>query len=73
MLAPLTQRKEDKKATGRELVCALYEFIVNASIEEKLIGRHPCHAAAQKMKNRLIRVLLYHNQQRAPDKLNERI
>ncbi len=36
MLAPLMQRKEEKKATGRELVCSLYAFIVNASIEEKL-------------------------------------
>ncbi|MDE6919493.1 MAG: helicase-exonuclease AddAB subunit AddB, partial [Lachnospiraceae bacterium] len=27
MLAPLMQRKEEKKATGRELVCSLYAFI----------------------------------------------
>ncbi len=36
MLAPLMRPKRDKKATGKELVCALYEFIVNAAIEEKL-------------------------------------
>lgn len=36
MLAPLMRPKGDKKATGKELVCALYEFIVNAAIEEKL-------------------------------------
>lgn len=36
MLEPLMRRKEEKKSTGRELVCALYEFIVNAAIEEKL-------------------------------------
>lgn len=36
MLAPLMRPKGDKKATGKELVYALYEFIVNAAIEEKL-------------------------------------
>lgn len=36
MLEPLMIRKAGKKATGKELVCALYGFIVNASIEEKL-------------------------------------
>lgn len=36
MLEPLMIPKAHRKATGRELVCALYEFIVNASIEEKL-------------------------------------
>lgn len=36
MLEPLMRRKEGKKATAKELVCALYEFIVDASIEEKL-------------------------------------
>lgn len=37
MLEPLVQKKSEKKATGKELVKALYDFIVNASIEEKLI------------------------------------
>lgn len=36
MLEPLMIKKTEKKATGKELVRALYEFIVNASIEEKL-------------------------------------
>ena len=36
MLEPLMQKKSEKKATGKELVKALYAFIVNASIEEKL-------------------------------------
>ena len=36
MLAPLMRPKGEQKATGKELVCALYEFIVNAAIEEKL-------------------------------------
>lgn len=36
MLEPLMIQKAGKKATGKELVCALYGFIVNASIEEKL-------------------------------------
>lgn len=36
MLEPLMFQKAAKKATGKELVCALYEFIVNASIEERL-------------------------------------
>ncbi|MDE7273564.1 MAG: helicase-exonuclease AddAB subunit AddB [Lachnospiraceae bacterium] len=37
MLEPLMIKKAEKKATGKELVCALYAFIVNASIEEKLV------------------------------------
>jgi len=36
MLEPLMMKKAEKKATGKELVQALYEFIVKASIEEKL-------------------------------------
>ena len=38
MLEPLMQKKSEKKATGKELVKALYNFIVNASIEEKLVA-----------------------------------
>jgi ATP-dependent helicase/nuclease subunit B len=38
MLDPLMQKKSEKKTAGKELVKALYEFIVNASIEEKLMA-----------------------------------
>ena len=31
------QKKSEKKTTGKELVKALYDFIVNASIEDKLM------------------------------------
>lgn len=36
MLEPLARWKAGNKATGKELVCALYVFIENAAIEEKL-------------------------------------
>lgn len=36
MLEPLMIKKKEKRAAGKDLVQALYQFIVNASIEEKL-------------------------------------
>ncbi len=46
MLEPLMQPKKEKKATGKELVYALYAFIVNASIEEKLAAYEQYFASA---------------------------